>query len=58
MFLQLCGGLGGSTSIKIFTFQFFYCCVQISLRCVGMKIRFFFPLLFVEVIVKNAMYSF
>ena len=31
------------TSTKFLNFQFFYCCVQVSPRCVGKKIRIFFP---------------
>ena len=37
--LQLCGRVGET---KFKTFQFFYY-VQVSPRCVGMKIRIFFP---------------
>ena len=37
--LQLCGRVGET---KFQTFQFFFC-VQVSPRCVGMKIRKFFP---------------
>ena len=47
-----------SISTKFLTFQFFYYCVQVSARCVEMKIIIFFPLLFVEVIVKIPMCSF
>ena len=32
-----------STSTKFLIFQSFYCCVQVSPRCVGMKIRICFP---------------
>ena len=31
------------TSTKFLTFQSFYCCVQVSPRCVGIKIRICFP---------------
>ena len=31
------------TSTKFLTYQFFYCCVQVSPRCVGKKIRIYFP---------------
>ena len=51
--LQLYGRVGET---KFQTFQFFYC-VQVSPKCVRMKIRIF-SLLFVEVIVKILMCSF
>ena len=52
--LQLCGCVGET---KFQTFQFFYR-VQVSPRYIEMKLKFFFSLLFVEVIVKITMCSF
>ena len=40
----LCGGLGGATYQQNFClFNFSRTVVQVCLRCVGMKIRIFFP---------------
>ena len=44
-----CVAVWDRQSFRLFNF-FFH--VQVSLTCIGMKIRFFFSLLFVEVIVK------
>ena len=58
MFLQLCGGLGGAAHQQSFRlFNFSAAVVQVSPRCVVMKIRIF-SLLFVEVIVKIPICSF
>ena len=51
-FYNCVGDLWCGIATKFMTFHFFYCYIQVSARCVWMKIIIFFFLLFVEIIVK------